>query len=49
MIVYAVSMEILSDVAEEKFHLVPTEDDRKRLESAIPRFRVVERKEGEGR
>lgn len=45
MIVYAIGMEFLSDVAERKLDLVPTEDDIKRLDMVIPRIRVVERKE----
>lgn len=48
VIVYAVVMESLSDVAEKKFDLVPTEDDMRRLENAIPKFRAVKRKEEQG-
>lgn len=46
MIIYAIGMECLSDVAERKLDLVPTEDDMKRLGDVIPRIRVVERKQG---
>lgn len=46
MIIYAIGMECLSDVAERKLDLVPTEDDVKRLGDVIPRIRVVERKQG---
>ena len=34
---------ILTDRAEEKFDLVPTEKDKERLEEAVPRIRFVER------
>lgn len=49
MIVYAISMEYLSDVAEKKLDLVPTEEDYKKLNEVVPKIRVVERKEGPDR
>lgn len=36
---------LLSNRAEEKFGLVPTEEDKQKLRQAIPRIRTVERDE----
>ena len=38
----------LTDQAEKKFDLVPTDRDKEKLEGVVPRIRVVER-DGEGR
>ena len=34
---------LLSDTAEEKFGLVPTEKDREELDRVIPKIRLVDR------
>ena len=34
---------LLSDTAEEKFGLIPTEKDKKELDMIIPKIRLVDR------
>lgn len=42
---YAATGLFLSDKAEEKFGLVPTEEDKEKLRQAIPKIRTVDRDE----
>ncbi|KAL7270731.1 hypothetical protein RUND412_006557 [Rhizina undulata] len=42
VIAYALAGLYVSDAAEEKFDLLPTEADKKRLEELVPRIRVVD-------
>ncbi|KAA8622457.1 hypothetical protein PtrV1_03763 [Pyrenophora tritici-repentis] len=41
---YAAAGLYLSDKAEEKFGLTPTEQDRKQLREALPRISPVEKR-----
>jgi len=43
VIVYAGLGLLLTDVAEEKFDLVPSEEDKRRLKELVPKVRVVDR------
>lgn len=38
-------MLYLSDIAEKKLDLVPTEEDKRKLDEMVPKIRVIERKE----
>lgn len=42
---YATAMLYISDAAEKKLDLVPTEEDKRRLEELVPKVRTVERRE----
>ncbi|KAI5844592.1 hypothetical protein DFP73DRAFT_594695 [Morchella snyderi] len=45
VVVYATAMLYISDAAEKKLDLVPTEEDKRRLEELVPKVRAVERRE----
>jgi hypothetical protein len=44
VIAYATVGLFLSDIAEEKLQLVPTEEDKRQLSELVPKVRAVERK-----
>jgi hypothetical protein len=43
VILYAGVGLLLTDVAEEKFDLVPSEEEKRRLKELVPKVRVVDR------
>ncbi|KAG0129249.1 hypothetical protein HOY82DRAFT_488357, partial [Tuber indicum] len=43
VILYAGVGLLLTDVAEEKFDLVPSEEDKRQLKELVPKVRVVDR------
>jgi len=47
LIAYGLAGSFLTDKAEEVFDLVPTDDDKERLKSLVPRIRAVNREDDE--
>jgi hypothetical protein len=43
LIAYATFGLFLSNIAEKKFDLVPTEEDKRKLNEMVPKVRVIEK------